>query len=48
MVVREIRLKLCDSIPDNLLEMIIEQSSVDMPPAEPEYYIRQVQDLLSD
>ena len=46
MVVREIRLKLRGNAPDNLLEMVIEQSSVDMPPNLPEYSIRQLRLLL--
>jgi hypothetical protein len=46
MVVREIRLKLRGKAPDNLLEMVIEQSSVDMPPSPPEYSIRQLRQLL--
>ena len=47
MVVREIRLKLRDKVPDNLLEMVIEQSSVDMAPSPPEASIRQLRELLS-
>ena len=47
MVIREIKTKLIDKVPANLLEMIIEQSSIDMPPGEPEYYIRQVRTLLT-
>jgi hypothetical protein len=32
----------------NLQELIIEQSSVDIPPAEPSFLMRQIETLLSE
>ena len=47
MVIRDIRLKFRGDIPEDLLEMIIEQSSVDMAPSPPEASIRQLRELLT-
>jgi hypothetical protein len=39
-------MKLGDGVPENLWDLIVEQSSVDMPPSEPEYLIRRIRTLM--
>jgi hypothetical protein len=45
-VIADIRMKLGDGVPENLWDLIVEQSSVDMPPSEPEYLIRRIRTLM--
>ena len=39
-------MKLRGNVPENLLDLIVEQSSVDIPPSEPDFWMRQLRGLL--